>query len=114
MSEMFNLDAGTASQNLRRRMGRSRRGNAVVFVGMMLPVMCGFIALAVDYGFLLYVRADLQRSADHAVLAAVRDLEPSYDGSQDLSQVRATLRELFLIRACYQFDLQSGDRQAWH
>ena len=64
MSEMFNLDAGTASQNLRRRMGRSRRGNAVVFVGMMLPVMCGFIALAVDYGFLLYVRADLHKKAD--------------------------------------------------
>ena len=109
MSEMFNLDAGTASQNLRRRRGRSRRGNAVVFVGMMLPVMCGFIALAVDYGFLLYVQADLQRSADHAVLAAVRDLEPSYDGSQDLSQVRATLREFAELNAGHAISILDDD-----
>ena len=80
-------------------MARTRRGNAFVFACMMLPVMCGFIALAVDYGFELYVRADLRRSADHAVLAAVRDLEPSCDGSQNLNWVHAMLREFAALNA---------------
>jgi hypothetical protein len=46
----------------------------------------------VDYGYLIATRVDMQRTADHAVLAAVRDLAPDPDGSQDLGRVRETLR----------------------
>jgi hypothetical protein len=111
MSAITNLRSQQSGHSWRGRMARTRRGNAVVFVGMMLPVMCGFIALAVDYGFLLYVRADLQRTADHAVLAAVRDLEPSYDGSQDLSRVRATLREFAAFNAGHAILILDNDIQ---
>ena len=75
------------------RKRHERSGNVVVLICMLLPALLGFVALSVDYGFLLYVRTDLQRTADQAVLAAVRDLEPFPDGSQDLNKVRATLRE---------------------
>lgn len=79
--------------NSKTRRRYERRGNVVVLVCLILPALFGFVALSVDYGFLLYVRTDLQRTADQAVLAAVRDLEPSHDGSQDLDKVRATIRE---------------------
>ena len=111
MVAMLKLARNCPFNRGRGRMARSRRGNAVVFVCMMLPVMCGFIALAVDYGFLLYVRADLQRTADHAVLAAVRDLEPSYDGSQDLNRVHATLREFAALNAGSAISILDDDIQ---
>lgn len=111
MAGMYEINGGLNVEQCRARRGKYRRGNAVVFVGMMLPVMCGFIALAVDYGFLLYIRADLQRSADHAVLAAVRDLEPSFDGSQDLDQVRATLREFAQLNAGAAISILDNDIQ---
>jgi len=111
MAGMYEINGGLNVEQCRARRGKYRRGNAVVFVGMMLPVMCGFIALAVDYGFLLYIRADLQRSADHAVLAAVRDLEPSFDGSQDLDQVRAKLREFAQLNAGAAISILDNDIQ---
>ena len=111
MSRIGKAVAGRPGQSQRVRSGRTRRGNAVVFVAMMLPVMCGFIALAVDYGFLLYIRADLQRSADHAVLAAVRELEPSEDGSQNLNSVRAKLREFAELNAGHGISILDEDIQ---
>jgi len=53
------------------------------------------IAFAVDYGYLLVVRTDLQRAADAAALAAVRDLAPNELGDQTGAEdaARATARE---------------------
>ena len=51
------------------------------------------VAFSVDYGYLLKTRASLQRAADAAALAAVRDLVPVADGTQDLAIVRATVRQ---------------------
>ncbi len=51
------------------------------------------MAFTIDIGYLLKKRAELQRAADAAALAAVRDLVPDALGEQDLDQVRASLRE---------------------
>ncbi len=87
----------------------SRNGNVVVLICLLLPALFGFVALSVDYGFLLYVRTDLQRTADQAVLAAVRDLEPASDGFQDLAKVRATLREYVELNAGGEFSVLDSD-----
>ena len=50
------------------------------------------LAFAVDYGYVLKVRTDLQRTADTAALAAVQNLVPETDGTQDLAAVRTVLR----------------------
>lgn len=76
--------------NLRKR---SRTGSVAVFVSFLMLPLLALLALAVDYGFLLYVRTDLQRTADQATIAAVRDLVPDANGNQDLQKVRATVRE---------------------
>jgi len=72
---------------------RRRRGAIAVFAAIMLTVLLAAVAFAVDYGYLLKVRTDLQRAADAAALAATQDLIRDEDGVQDLSRVRATARE---------------------
>ncbi len=73
---------------------KSRRSGAVAALAALLLIpMLALVALCVDYGYLLVVRTDLQRAADASALAAVRDLIPTPDGTQDLDQVRATVRQ---------------------
>jgi len=55
--------------------------------------MLAMTSFAVDYGYLLVVQTDLQRAADAAAIAAVQDLIPAADGTQDLAAVRARVRE---------------------
>ncbi len=71
----------------------NRRGVVAVKVAFLLVPMMGMLALAIDYGYVLNVRTDLQRAADAAALAAVRDLVPDSNGNQDLAKVRARVRE---------------------
>jgi Flp pilus assembly protein TadG len=59
---------------------------------LMLPLVA-VVAFAVDYGYLLKIRTDLQRAADAAALAAVQDLVPRADGTQNLDAVRNRIRE---------------------
>jgi len=69
---------------------RERRGVILVLSALMMVALVGLVAFAVDYGYLLKMRTDLQRSADAAALAAVQDLIRKPDGTQDLSTARAT------------------------
>lgn len=70
----------------------SRRGVILLKTALLMVPLSGLIALAVDYGYLLKVLADLQRTADLAALAAVRDLVPDSNGNHDLNRVRFTAR----------------------
>lgn len=54
---------------LKRGSRRLRRGNAIPFVAVGLPVIVGFTALAVDYGYLQVAKAQLQNATDAAALA---------------------------------------------
>ncbi len=67
-----------------------RRGVILVLAAVLMVTLLGIVAFAVDYGHLLKVRTDLQRSADASALAAVQDLIRKSNGSQDLVKVRET------------------------
>ncbi len=55
--------------------GRTRRrGVAAILIVIMLPVLLGFAALAIDLGRMRVVRAELQNAADAGALAGVQDL----------------------------------------
>ena len=77
--------------NSPRRKGQ-RRGAIVVLTALMMTFLVGMVAFAVDYGYLVKVRTDMQRAADAAALAAVQELVPSTNGTQDLNRTRATVR----------------------
>ena len=65
-------------QKLTIALGES--GAVAIVIALTFAVLCGFVALAVDIGHLLMVKAELQRTADAAVLAGVAGLVP-YTGS---------------------------------
>ena len=52
----------------------TRRGGVVVFVAVVMVVLLSMAALTIDLGTLYVARAELQRSADAAALAAALDL----------------------------------------
>ena len=64
----------------------------MVLVALMMIFFVAMISFAIDYGYILTMETDLQRAADAAALAAVQDLLPQADGSQDLDAVRAAVR----------------------
>ena len=70
-----------------------RRGTIAVMAAFLLIPLMAMLAFAIDYGYLLKKKTELQRSADAAALAAVRELVPNDNGNQDLNAVRAKVRE---------------------
>lgn len=64
----------TTNQRRSRGNPRHRRGTSLVLMAISMVVMLGMLALAVDTGFMMYVRTDLQRTADACALAAARHL----------------------------------------
>ena len=75
-----------------KKLRSDRRGAILVLAAVMVAVLLGIVAFAVDYGHLLKVRTDLQRTADASALAAVQDLIRKEDGTQDVNAARATAR----------------------
>ena len=71
----------------------NRNGAVVVLVCFLMLPLLALLALSVDYGFLIFIRTDMQRAADNAVVAAVRELVPDSNGYQDLDEVRQAVRE---------------------
>jgi Flp pilus assembly protein TadG len=69
-----------------------RRGAISVLVIILLMIMLTMAVFAIDYGYLLVVRTDLQRAADNAALSAVQDLIPDANGNQDVDAAKATVR----------------------
>ena len=97
---------------LRRKRGRSerhRRGAVVVQVAVLGTVLVGFAALSVDVGAMYVVRAELQRCADSAALAAASALA-SY--SPGVSEQEAIARAQEIVAAnpvwCKQLQLDQA------
>ncbi|MCO6435835.1 MAG: VWA domain-containing protein [Phycisphaerae bacterium] len=68
-------------QFVRGEDSHQRRGVVFVLTVVMLVVLCGFAALTIDTGMLYNVRADLQRTADAAALAAAGRLADAGNGN---------------------------------
>ena len=86
-----------------------RKGVVLLLLCFLLVPLLTLLAFAVDYGFLLQVRTDLQRSADQAALAAVRDLLPDENGNQDRDKVRKTLRDYAQSNLTDGFSIRDAD-----
>jgi len=75
---------------MKRRLNR-RKGNVLVLTAFMMVVMIGFIAMAVDVGYLYTVRNELQRSADASAIAAAWDLIED-DGGSEFGEIEENAR----------------------
>ncbi|KKL08384.1 hypothetical protein LCGC14_2576400, partial [marine sediment metagenome] len=68
-------------------------GAIIVMVAVMLVVLLGCVALAVDIGYLYVARAELQRTADAAALAGVSEL-PESPESPGAAEAKAWIADL--------------------
>ncbi len=57
-----------------RRLSHRHRGAIAVLAAFLLVVLLGMVAFAIDVGYIAYAKAELQRSADAAALAAATEL----------------------------------------
>ena len=69
----------TTGQKLIARI-KDQSGITVVLVALTMAVLIGFAALAVDIGYTLTTKNELQNVADAAALAATRQLGAIYQG----------------------------------
>lgn len=67
----------------------NRRSVAVVYTAVSLTAMIGFTALAVDVGYVYQTKAQLQRTADAAAMAAASQMT----GSTNIATLRAMARD---------------------
>lgn len=88
---------------------RQRRGTAALLVCILLVPLLGLLAFSVDYGFILFVKTDLQRVADQAAVASVRDLMPDQFGNQDVERVRDRIREYVQMNLGSDFGVVDSD-----
>ena len=86
-----------------------RRGAVLVLITLLMIPMLAMVAFSVDYGYLLKVDSDLQRCADAAALACVQDLVPAADGTQDLAQVRDSLRQYVALNSDQSLQVLDSD-----
>lgn len=56
------------------RFFRDERGQGLALFAIVLVVVLGFSALAIDVGFMMHKRAQLQKAADAAALAGIMDV----------------------------------------
>ncbi len=71
-----------------------RRGIIAVLIVILLPVLAGFAALAVDVGVIYNTRADLQRAADAASMAAALALSDNQFADDPLEVARQEALEI--------------------
>lgn len=72
---------------MKRRFQRSsRRGNVLILTALMMTSMIALLAFAVDLGYINLARAELQRTADSAAMAATWELiDPTFTNTVDLT-----------------------------
>jgi hypothetical protein len=80
-----------------------RRGATILLTAVSLVMLCGFCALAIDVGYMLLVRTELQAAADSAALAgasALLDLENMTGGMATDAALEAEARALDFAARC--------------
>jgi len=70
--------------------GRSRRAATIPFTACMITVLLGMIAFAVDAGYVVLVRTQLQTAADAAAMAASSNLNEPQDVLAKIAQKYAS------------------------
>lgn len=83
--------AGRPQEGRNGRRSLRRRGHAVIVVAIMLPVLMGVAAMAIDVGYLYVVRQELQTAADAGAHAAAWTIVDRHgEATPDFAVAQAT------------------------
>jgi hypothetical protein len=85
---------------MKRRNANRRRGNILVLTAVLMTALIALLAFAIDLGYAYTARAELQRSADAAAIAAAWELidkngNPTNESTSTLSTNASTKASLF-------------------
>jgi hypothetical protein len=81
------------SNNLCRRLSRQRKGATIIFAVIMMGVLVGMLAFAIDIGYLATSRAEAQRTTDAAALAGAWQLLDGLADSQTEEILSSKVRD---------------------
>jgi len=70
-----------------------RRGAIAVFAAVLMVAFVAVVAFAVDIGFILHIRTELQRTADSSALAACWEYLEAQPFTMTVTQSLANVRE---------------------
>src|SRR5262245_9434665 len=92
---------------MKRRNATRRRGNILILTAVLMTALIALLAFAIDLGYAYTARAELQRSADAAAIAAAWELidkkgNPTNESATTLSTNASTKASTFagLNRVC--------------
>jgi Flp pilus assembly protein TadG len=89
----------------------SQKGAVTVLVALMLPVLMGAAALAVDLSYLYVVRNELQNDADASALAGARTLYKNNASSLDWAGAASTAQSAIALNRAAGHALADGQVQ---
>src|SRR4051794_2637202 len=95
-----------SSRPLRR--SRDRQGASIVYIGIMMFVICGFVSMGVDIGWIRVARNQMQTAADSATLAGALSL-PDADSAAAKTKAIEFAHESSNDFAGSQVSMQTGD-----
>ena len=78
MSDIKAKRAGITRRSKSVLLWKNQKGVTAIVVGLMMIPLLGFVALAIDIGYYMVARNELQNIADGAALAACRKLGDMY------------------------------------
>src|SRR5687768_12474281 len=79
----FQIPGRFHSRDLRGRCGPRRRGAVVVMAAVMMVMLLAMVAFAIDTGYMLSVRTELQRAADAGAMAGAGALVGGKQAAKD-------------------------------
>ncbi len=82
-----------------------QRGVTAVIVALLLAVLCGFLALVMNSGHIMAVKAQLQNATDAAALAGVRELNGTSDGVANAQNVAQDYAHLHITDKAMNVDI---------
>jgi Flp pilus assembly protein TadG len=85
--------------NPEKSRSRDDRGAVIIWVAVLMVVFMAFTALAVDIGYLMVTRNELQNVADAAALAGTRVLGLQYEGLTYAQQQNVTADSAAILAA---------------
>ncbi len=91
-------------QSTNYRTGNRRGGSVIVIVALSMVALCGFGALAVDYGVLVSDANRLQRAADSGALAGAAQLKKTGFDATDTANARLVASSVVAQNGIANFD----------
>jgi Flp pilus assembly protein TadG len=71
---------------MKRNRSTRRAGNVVVLTAVLMVALFAMVAFAIDVGYIVHARTELQRTADACALAAAAQLPDEYQATQAAQQ----------------------------